>query len=222
MIKKIPRWILFGSVILAFSAGYLNCVALLGFGNNAVSHVTGTVTIAADSVAHRDLAGLQRTGFIVISFFAGAIVSGIIVRNEALRMGRRYGVALGLESVLLFAAAALFYRHSYLGELIASAACGLQNAMVATYSGSVIRTTHLTGIVSDIGAAIGNRLAGGFLNRAQVRLQTAIFAGFFAGAVLGSLVFLQYSYLSLLVPATIVLIAGITYIVFSSRFLGKN
>ena len=33
-------------------------------------------------------------------------------------------------------------------------ACGLQNSMIATYSGSVIRTTHLTGLVSDIGATI--------------------------------------------------------------------
>jgi uncharacterized membrane protein YoaK (UPF0700 family) len=42
----------------------------------------------------------------------------------------------------------------------ASAACGLQNAMVSTYSGAIIRTTHITGTVTDLGAMIGQYLRG--------------------------------------------------------------
>jgi uncharacterized membrane protein YoaK (UPF0700 family) len=83
--------------------------------------------------------------------------------------------------------------------------------MVATYSGSVIRTTHLTGIVSDIGAAIGNLLAGRPFNRLQVQLQSAIFASFAIGATVGSLLFDSIGTLALLVPAAIILIAAFLY-----------
>lgn len=211
MLRNVPAWVMRGSVILAFCAGLVNCVALLGFANNAVSHITGTLTVAADSLARENTELLVRSAMIVFAFFVGAIASGYIVKNESLALGRRYGVAMGLEAVLLFAATLFFRQHSFNGELLASAACGLQNAMVATYSGSVIRTTHLTGIVSDIGAAIGNLLAGRPFNRLQVQLQSAIFASFAIGATVGSLLFDSIGTLALLVPAAIILIAAFLY-----------
>ena len=145
MIHRLPIWIILGSVLLALNAGFINSVALLSFANNAVSHVTGTATIAADALVRGHWQTLANTGLIVICFLLGAIISGAIVGNEALRMGRRYGVALLLESILLALAWYGFRQGAFYAELCASAACGLQNAMVATYSGSVIRTTHLTG-----------------------------------------------------------------------------
>ena len=57
-------------------------------------------------------------------------------------------------------------------------ACGLQNSMVATYSGAVIRTTHLTGLTSDMGAAIGNWLAGRPVNKMMLGFQTIIWYSF--------------------------------------------
>ena len=46
--------------------------------------------------------------------------------------------------------------------------------MVATYSGAVIRTTHLTGLTSDMGSAIGNWLAGREINKKTFVLQGMI------------------------------------------------
>jgi uncharacterized membrane protein YoaK (UPF0700 family) len=211
MIRHIPPWILRGSVILAFCAGLVNSVALLGFANNAVSHITGTVTLAASALTDTDFEVAIRTTLIVLAFLAGAIVSGFIVKNESLALGRRYGVAMILESVLLTLATVLFWQRSFGGELLASAACGLQNAMVATYSGSIIRTTHLTGILSDIGAAIGNMLAGRPFHALQVRLQAAIFLSFALGAAVGSVLFTKLGYSALLVPASAILLAAIVY-----------
>ncbi|MEK9711038.1 MAG: DUF1275 family protein, partial [Thalassolituus sp.] len=50
-------------------------------------------------------------------------------------------------------------------------------------------TTHLTGIVSDIGSAIGNFLAGRGLLKVQLALQTAIFVSFVGGAAIGAVSF---------------------------------
>ena len=211
MINRLPVWILAGSVMLALNAGFINSVALLSFANNAVSHVTGTATIAADALSRADWTVLEQTGGIVLSFLIGAILSGVIIGNEALRMGRRYGVALLLESALLLAAWYGFTHGGYHAEWLASAACGLQNAMVATYSGSVIRTTHLTGIVSDIGSALGNFVAGRGLAKMQLKLQMSVFLAFIAGAAAGAVVFRGYAYDAVLVNALWVLLVALAY-----------
>ena len=54
MVRQLPGWILAGSVLLALNAGFINSVALLSFANNAVSHVTGTVTLVANALAAGD------------------------------------------------------------------------------------------------------------------------------------------------------------------------
>ena len=217
MLNRIPRWVLIGSVVLAFSAGFVNCVALLGFVNHSVSHVTGSVSLFAEGIATGNLHRATQTGLIVLFFFLGSVLSGFLIRHESLKMGRRYGVALAIESGLLFLATYLFYQHSFSGELAASMACGLQNALVATYSGSAIRTTHLTGIVSVLGAAVAFELRGSRFNKKQFQLQLTIFVGFLAGGVMGAWIFDWIGYSAFLVPATIVLLASGIYSLMHNR-----
>jgi uncharacterized membrane protein YoaK (UPF0700 family) len=211
MLNKIPKWIFYGASLLALNAGYVNSVALLGFAHNAVSHITGTMTAAGNAFSEKEWQLFFRFATIIFAFFFGAVLSGIIIRSESLKMGRRYGFALLLESLLLFTATFLFIHTLFLGELVASVACGLQNAMVATYSGSIIRTTHLTGIVSDLGAAVGAFLSLKPLNPLQIKLHLMILGGFFSGSVLGALAFKKYSYLSLFIPSTLILLLAIIY-----------
>lgn len=217
MVRQLPGWILAGSVLLALNAGFINSVALLSFANNAVSHVTGTVTLVANALAAGDWAFLWYTGSIVLSFLAGAIMSGIVVGDEALQLGRRYGIALLIEAALLGLAWYGFTHEQHYAEWLASAACGLQNALVATYSGSVIRTTHLTGIVSDIGSAIGHFLANRVLNRVQLILQCSIVLAFVAGAALGGVLFGWVGYNAVLLNALLVLAVACGYILFLRR-----
>lgn len=214
MVRQLPGWILAGSILLAINAGLINSVALLSFANNAVSHVTGTATLVANAMAQGNLEALLYTGSIVLSFLAGAILSGFIVGDEALRLGRHYGVALFLEGLLLLLAWYGFTQEKLYAEWLASAACGLQNALVATYSGSVIRTTHLTGIVSDIGSTIGNFLARRGISRTQLILQCSIVAGFVAGAAIGALLFGAVGYHAVLVNTMLVVSVATAYILY--------
>ena len=68
------------------------------------------------------------------------------------------------------AAMAALSRGSPLGHYLASAACGLQNALVTNYSGATIRTTHVTGIFTDLGLMIGARLRGRPFDRRKALL----------------------------------------------------
>lgn len=217
MIDKLPRWILWGGALLAFSAGCINICALLGFANLSVSHVTGNVSLFSDAVANLDIKKTFYIGAVLGSFVFGSILSGFIINNEPLKLGKRYGVALGVESILLICAVFFFHKELYIGEMLASMACGLQNSMIATYSGSVIRTTHLTGLTSDIGAAVGNWLSGRKVNGKTLLLQCVIWWMFLGGGILGAWLYSQVGFLALLLPAGIVLSTSVAYWMLSHR-----
>ena len=157
---QLPRWVWIGTAALACVAGIVNVVGFLGFQHQAITHLTGnTSLLGAALVAGDDRASLHLLGSIA-AFEAGAMQSGLIIQDSTLRLGRRYGVVLTLEAALLFAAVPLFQRHLAAGSLCAAMACGLQNAMATTYSGAVVRTSHLSGMFTDLGIMLGHAMRG--------------------------------------------------------------
>ena len=208
---QLPRWVWVGAGLLACVAGMVNVVGYLSFEQQAVTHLTGTTTLLGEAVAKRDLHAISRLAGVALAFMAGAALSGMIVQDSTLKLGRRYGVALVLESLLLFAAIPLFMQGRLAGPLLAAMACGLQNAMATTYSGAVIRTSHLSGMFTDLGIGVGHALRGMPLQKRRLLLCVLIIAGFFCGAVLGALLFARLGYLALAVPATATGLTGLGY-----------
>src|SRR4051812_4224085 len=138
MISKLPRWVWIGAWVLAFIAGMINAVGFLSFERQAITHLTGTTTMLGVAIASSDATATLHFLAVIGSFLAGAVLSGCIIQDTALRLGGRYGVTLLLESLLLCAAVPMFNRHSVYGFYLAACACGLQNAMVSTFSGTVV------------------------------------------------------------------------------------
>lgn len=211
MIARLPRWVLSGGVALAFVAGMINAVGYLGFRHQAITHMTGTTSLLGIVAVERNLADLVYFGIVLLAFVGGCALSGFIIGNSTLRLGRRYGVALAIESVLLFLAVPLLHRHSDAGLWLAAAASGLQNAMAATYSGAVVRTSHMSGIVTDLGTFFGQWLRGEGADGRRVRLYAALFAGFLGGGVASALVFPYLQERTLLVPAVLTGMVGLIY-----------
>lgn len=211
MIEKLPTWIKVGGCVLAFSAGCVNSTTLVGFTHLSVSHATGNVTLFANAIVERNLELFMLVCATLLSFVFGGAISGFVVGSTALKVGRRYGLALGLEVLLLCIAFKLFSLEMFWGLLFAAMACGLQNAMVATYSGAAIRTTHLTGLSSDIGSALGNWLAGRTINKMALVLQAMIWYAYCGGAVVGALLFAHLDYGALLLPIAILTVLWVVY-----------
>jgi uncharacterized membrane protein YoaK (UPF0700 family) len=122
---------------------------------------------------------------VLLSFVAGAAFSGLFIGSSALQPGRRYGAALLVEAGLLLLAMLALQASSLSGHYLASAACGLQNAMVTTYSGAIIRTTHVSGIFTDLGVMLGARLRGVPLDRRKAVLFLLLIGGFILGGHAG-------------------------------------
>lgn len=212
MITKLPRWVEIGGFWLACIAGATNAIGLLGMKYQAVSHLTGTSTLLGVSLAKSNFFDSANLLGITLSFVAGATVAGAMVGNASLRLGRRYGVALVLESLLLLGAmCALLFTDSLFGHCLASAACGLQNGMVSTYSGAIVRTTHVTGLLTDLGTMLGTRFRGHSFHTRQAILYMLLITGFVSGGSIGAVLFERVQFRALLFPASGAMVLAIIY-----------
>jgi uncharacterized membrane protein YoaK (UPF0700 family) len=196
---------------LAFVAGAVNAGGFLAV-QAYTSHVTGTVSRVADEMilGHPALA-LAAVG-IVTCFLAGAFSAGLLISlGKRLRFQSHYALSLMLEAALLlifgFMGANLHQIHRFFVPLTAallSFVMGMHNSVVTTISNAEVRTTHLTGIVTDIGLEASrlfyfnvekNQRVGPVLaNRTKLKLHSLILVSFFVGGLVGAAGFKHVGY----------------------------
>jgi uncharacterized membrane protein YoaK (UPF0700 family) len=218
-LKPTPLWITAGAIIFTLTAGFVNAIGFLGVHHHGLSHVTGQVTMVSIRLADGDLETALKAVLVGLWFFVGAVLSGIIIqRAELSRKGRRYGVAMLVESVLLMVATWLLARGDDRGEYVAATACGLQNAMATSYSGAILRTTHMTGVVTDLGILIGHWVRRERLETQKLQLLSTLLGGFLVGGTLGALTFQRAGSWSLLIPGLVLAGTGASFL-FSRRAL---
>ncbi|MGB5109352.1 MAG: YoaK family protein [Formosimonas sp.] len=211
MIDKLPPWVEIGGFFLTFVAGSINVIGLLGFQHQAISHLTGVSSFIGYELASGNWSMVLHLNLIVFSFVFGAVLGSLIVRDGHLLLGRRYGVALLVESALLFVSLYALTHGSTTGHFFAAAACGLQNAMTTTYSGAIVRTTHVSGLFTDMGIMMGNWLRGIPIHGRRMKLYFILTNGFIVGGILGAFAYKWWSIRALAMPAIITLILAIAY-----------
>lgn len=214
MISKLPRWVEYGAFLLAFIAGSINAIGLLGFEHQSISHLSGTATLLGTGILEGSYQRILHLSAILFCFFLGAALSGFLLRGRALKLGRHYDTALFIESLLLIGAIYFLNNESLIGHMMASAACGLQNALATTYSGAVVRTTHITGIVTDLGIIFGEAIKGNKLDRRKAVLFVLIIFGFILGGSFGAYLFATFAFTALLVPGAMCFCLAVTYRVY--------
>lgn len=211
---QLPRWVWIGAIILSCVAGMVNVVGFMGFEHQAVSHLTGATSQLGMAIAQQQWRSVAGLWGLLLAFCAGATFSGIVIGDSALRLGRRYGVILIVESLLLLAAIPLFKQEQIWGALAAACACGMQNAMATTFSGAVVRTTHLSGMFTDLGIGLGHLLRGLPLPTRRLTLSGLIISGFLLGGIIGAWLFIRIGYDALLVPAALTGTTGVVYMIY--------
>lgn len=143
---------------LATVAGFVNSCGFLIIGS-FTSHVTGNVGRLADDLALGKSDSAARAAVLVLAFFVGAFVTSMALESRVVtRRAHVYGLLLLLEAVLLTGftefdrwVAPVTARGQDAAAALLCAAMGLQNSLVTRLSGAVVRTTHLTGVVTDLG-----------------------------------------------------------------------
>jgi uncharacterized membrane protein YoaK (UPF0700 family) len=200
------RVILVGGCGLAFGAAFANIGVVLHTGTS-VSHLTGDLvrlTVDLLDAAPGAVAGLARVAVAMCAFFLGATLSGYIVHHPDLDFARPYGRTVTVIGLIFLAASWGIPRAPVAGIALAAFGCGLQNALASRYRGVILRTTHLTGLITDLGIGLGMRLRGFDIPVWKLLVPVALIASFFLGGLFGAGVF----FFSMYDP---VFVAGLAY-----------
>jgi uncharacterized membrane protein YoaK (UPF0700 family) len=142
------------ALLLASVAGAVNAISFFVFGTHT-SHMTGNLANVGEFLANGNW-GLALTAVqIVLAFLLGAITATVLMDVARHRQRGRHASALLVEAATLAAVGLWTSRNPETREPTMlwglSYAMGLQNALVSRVSGAVVRTTHMTGVITDIG-----------------------------------------------------------------------
>lgn len=207
--KKTPVFILAG--LMALLAGYINSAMLIEFAI-PVSQMTGIASRISDTLVTGQLSALWDACRILLGFLLGAIVSGWLIGHRQYRQDKSYGYALFSISGLLGLAAVFAFIHSEVSVFLAAVACGLQNAMVASFKGLQIRTTHMTGIVTDIGVHLSLWLKHKTPWGWQSSLLVVLFSSFVVGGIIGIVAYHFMPKTAMVIPSVIMALLGALYL----------
>jgi uncharacterized membrane protein YoaK (UPF0700 family) len=196
--------------LLAFVAGAVNAGGFVMLGHFS-SHITGAVSRIGLHATDGNFKMLQISLGLLFSFLVGSICASLLISwGRQRQLHGQYAAALLLEAALL-AGFGLFgetlEKYVWLllpvPALMLSLAMGLQNALITKVSNAEIRTTHLTGIITDIGIELGKLLyrnrpslnaPGIVASRPKLRILTTLSLMFLSGSICGGLGFRSFGY----------------------------
>ena len=209
-------------LLLAFNAGAVNAGGFL-LVHSYTSHMTGFVSLLADNLVLGNTALVLSACGALLAFLCGAAATSLLVnwaRHHRLRSS--YALPLLLEAALMLlfgvlGAAMLAWPTPFavpLAVLLLSFIMGLQNATVTKMSSSQIRTTHMTGVITDLGMELGRALYWNrhgsppehrvHANHVRLRLFAGLLSMFLLGGIAGALGFRHLGFV-FVVPLAVVL-----------------
>lgn len=216
---------------MSWIGGYVNIVTMLATAH-VVSHATGNTTTLAERIAQASWVDAAVLAVLLIFFTIGAMLAALLThQTKSSRSSTTYIKPIAVEALLLtlFAIGVVYLQNStgshsaiVLGiACLASAAMGLQNATITRVSGSVVRTTHLTGVFTDLGMELvqlglwlSERLQKFHIHRVRrlvrvmfnhpaflhVVLHASIIGSFFFGVLAGALIYMHFAVAAMFVP----------------------
>ncbi|HEX5737984.1 MAG TPA: YoaK family protein [Hydrogenophaga sp.] len=220
-LQRTPQTDLKLGTVLAFVAGAANAGGFLAVGQYT-SHMTGILSSVADHAVLGQFALALGGLGALLAFLLGAMTTAWMV-NWGLRRQLRsaYGLPLLLEAALLLVfglfGAAIGLMTAVFLPLTVVLLCfimGLQNAVITKISRAVIRTTHITGLLTDLGIELGKLLYVNRhpdqqpvrANRDRLRVHGQLIASFFVGGLAGALGFKYLGYVSTVPLAAMLLL----------------
>ena len=202
--------------LLGMTAGFVNAAGFLGFAT-LNTNVTGHAALFAEKIASQDWSNARVIALWMVLFLAGAFISSLIVSRIGRNQQYSYVIPILLEAMILLGVAAEGHRYDqsivskelFAGSLLF--AMGLQNALVSMVSGSVVRTTHLTGTFTDLGIELAQILDRSRKDKtalqSKINLRLVIILFFMSGALGGAYSFHACRFRSFFFPVALLLFA---------------
>lgn len=209
--------------LLAFQGGYINVAGLLTV-HIFVSHITGFSAHFSTNLLNGDYLKSFYFVLVPVFFLFGAFFSSLFteLRNKK-QKSPAYIHILYTISFVFFLISFLGYKNLFgvFGEpfnnfrdflLLAMLAfvCGSQNAIFTHFSKSIIRTTHLTGITTDLGIGLAKFIINkdqeeGLVNKIRID----IILSFIFGSIVSVYIFPILQFLGFIIPGIISIIVAV-------------
>ena len=197
---------------LSFIAGIVNIAGVLSVAT-LTTNVTGHFAFFAEEIVLKNYSKAITILIYIFFFLFGAFTSNFLVEIASLKKPRiAHAFPMLLEVfILVFVGVSPDFNPNYIAYLLLFA-MGLQNALVTNISQSVVRTTHLTGLFTDLGIELSQLF---FYKKdvelkrltRNISLRLSIIIFFFIGCVLGGLLYETYKLKILLLAAATLLLA---------------
>lgn len=205
--------------LLSFVAGIVNVAGYLSV-NQLTTNVTGHFAYFADELFKLNFSKGYIYFLYIFFFFFGSFISNLIVELISRTNDRYiYIVPTIIESIILFLLAVFgVYLTSHYPNFFTCTllfAMGLQNSLVTKISKATVRTTHLTGLFTDLGIELSQlffykQKDQKFKLFSSIKLRLTIITFFFLGVLLGGILYSRLE-VHILFIATFVLITGVIY-----------
>lgn len=210
----------FNWFLLCFISGSVNAGGVLAC-HRFVTHVTGFGTLAGIDLVKQNWQSALGLLSVPLYFLLGTVVSAYFI-DRRIHVGRPplFAVVMGLVCLCLLSAGiaghfgyfgpfggVVLIKRNYFLMVILCLASGLQNAAITTASRYTVRTTHLTGTLTDFGIGLVRAF---FRDNDAERQQRAIrnnwlrlgnIFAFMIGSGIGALIFIKFKYAGFFVPA---------------------
>lgn len=206
-------------MLMSFQAGVLNIGGFMAC-HRFVSHVTGFATFFGYEINQSDTSHAVGMLVVPLFFLLGAMISGFLV-DIRLRLHKKpkYYLAFGFIFFLLLIVLIgglsgsfgvfgepLNNTSDYLLLILLCFICGIQNGSITSVSKSVVRTTHLTGITTDLGISLARLMSAHKFSESMdnekkaILMRISIILFFGLGSVAGGFIFSQFAYGGFVIP----------------------
>ena len=204
---------------LSLVAGMVNVVGFLSI-QLLTTNITGHFTFLLDTMLTLHMWEAFRFFLYIFFFFFGSFFSSFLIEFTSEKYPNTiFLIPIVIESLIFFLLPflvewELIQRSDFLGCTLLFA-MGLQNSLVTTISNATVRTTHLTGLFTDLGIEISQLF---FYKKSEqrkklhssIKLWLTIIAFFFLGGISGGILY-AYIQLKVLLIASSVLFAGVLF-----------
>lgn len=212
--KNISLWLL-----LAFQAGAINTGGLMAF-HRFVSHMTGFASHFGLELASGNMKVALSMASVPLFFLSGSILAALVIDHPIYTQKEPHYIKCAFLIFILLTIALVGGRLGYFGVfgqpefnlneyiLIATLAlsAGLQNATITSTSGATIRTTHLTGITTDLGIGLVRVLFRDYTPTVRTNevhanwIRAGLIFSFIIGSIISAYLYIQYEYSGFALP----------------------
>lgn len=167
--------------IITILTGAINVYTIKVFGTPVTHHTGNSSGLAINLYEHGD--PTNKLILILLCFFIGSFLSGILFAHKDTYKKKKYAYLLLFGGLLLILSD--IFLPGKIQMFFISFWVGMQNGMFLRYKGAVVRTSHVTGNITDAAFALGAFLRGEDMELWKVRFHTLSVLSFIGGGFLG-------------------------------------